>query len=253
MQSNLIWWTGTSLLALILIRGVQAKLLQRYPLFYRYIGCVLLKEIVGLLSYHFAPSFYEPLYWPTELATIVASYAVIIEIFRSSLRHNPGIAAKSQKFLFVLFAFAASYAATDILHEGFVSGAHTIAELGRDLRYIEGVLLVVMLWLLVRYRISLGRNLLGLAGGYSFWVGINAVNLALLFLPGTGFSDLLRKLLPITYVATLTIWCFALWSCQPEPVQPNENAIERDYDVLAANTRGVLARTSARFMKALRP
>ena len=253
MASNAIWWLGTLLLAIILIRSVQAGLHRRFPLFYLYIGSVLLKEIVGLLSYEFVPSFYEPLYWPTELATIVASYAVIVEIFRRSLKHNPGIANKSQKALFLLFAVASGYAATDILHGGFASASRAIAELGRDLRYIEGLLLVAMLWLFVRYRVSLGRNLLGLIGGYAFWVALNVVNLSFWFLPGNESSNFLRRLLPITYVATLTIWCFTLWSAQPEPVHPNERVVERDYELLAASTRAAFARTSARLMKVIRP
>src|ERR1700741_3206071 len=104
MATNLIWWAGTSLLVIILIRGVQVGLVKKYPLFYGYIICVFMKDILDLLTYHFAPNFYRPVYWPTELATIVASYAVIVEIFRGALRHNSGIARKSQKILLSLFA-----------------------------------------------------------------------------------------------------------------------------------------------------
>jgi hypothetical protein len=251
MASNLIWWVGNSLLVVVSIRAVRVGLLRRYPLFYTYIGCVLVKQIIDLFSYHFVPRLYESLFWPTELWTIVASYGVIIEIFRESLRHNPGVARKSQKLLLSLFALTVTYAALDIFHGRSVRLSHTIFELGRDLRYIEGVLLLVVLWLLVRYRISLGRNLLGLIGGYSFWVGLNVVGMW--FLTDNEFSALLRRLLPITYVATLTIWCLALWSCQPEPLKPLENAIERDYDLLASKTRAALNRTSDRFAKAMKP
>jgi hypothetical protein len=253
MEMNVIWWVGTSLVAAVLIRGVLVGHLRRFPFFYAYMSCVLLKEIVGLLSYQFATNFYEPLYWRTELATIVASYAVIVEIFRQSLRHNPGIARKAQKLLLAVFALTVSYAATDILQGQFATASRAIAEVGRDLRYIEGALLLVMLWLFVRYRILLGPNLLGLIIGYSFWVGLNVVNFAFLFLPGNEFSVLLRRLLPITYVATLTIWCVALWSSRPEPVQPTEGAIERDYELLAAKTRSILARSSARLVRVMRP
>ena len=252
METNAIWWVATSLAALILIRGVLAGNSSKYPLFYWYIGCVLLTDIVSMVCYQFAPNFYRPLYWPTELATIVASYAVIVEIFRQSLRHSPGIARRGQKLLLAAFGLAVAYAATDLFHGQFGDATRSIAEVGRDLRYIEGGLLVLLLWLFARYRILLGPNLLGLIIGYSFWVGVNVINLALVFLPNNEFSVLGRRLEPITYVATLTIWCVALWSSRPEPLQPREGAIERDYDVLAANTRSILARTSERF-RAMRP
>jgi hypothetical protein len=253
METQIIWWIGTALVALVLIRGALAGNLRRYPLFYFYISCVLVKEVVGLLSYRLAPNLYRPLYWSTELATIVASYAVIVEIFRQSLRHNPGIARKGLKLLLAAFALTVSYAATDLLNGRFANAIRAIGEVGRDLRYIEGALLLLLLWLFARYRILLGPNLLGLIIGYSFWVGINVINLALVFLPDNEFSALARRLEPITYVATLTIWCVALWSSRPEPVQPTDDAIERDYDLLAAKTRSVLARTSDRLVRVMRP
>jgi hypothetical protein len=110
-----------------------------------------------------------------------------------------------------------------------------------------------MLWLFARYRIPFGRNLLGLTAGNAFWVGLNVLNLALWSLPGNGVSLLLRSLLPASYLVTLGIWCATLWSARPDPVQPAENEIERDYEVLAAKTRAILARTSNRLVRAMKP
>jgi len=253
METNLVWSLAVSLEAIVVVRGVLTGLVRRYSLFYAYISCVFLREIVGLFSYQFAPNFYEPLYWPSEFATIVASYAVILEIFRQCLKHSPGIARTARKLLLAVFVLTVSYAATDLLHEQFASASRTIVELGRDLRYIEGALLLLVLWLLLRYRILLAPNILGVIIGYSFWVGLNVVNVGLWFLPGNEFSMLLRRLLPITYLATLAIWCCMLWSAQPEPVHPPENAIERDYEVLATKTRAILTRTSNRLAKVMRP
>ena len=253
MANTLIWSVGTSLLAILLFRGVRVGLFRKFPLFYAYVACVFVKGLVDQLSYLFVPSLFKPLYWYTEFATIVASYAVILEIFRQSLRHNPGVARKSQKLLLSIFTLTLSYAVTGILHGRSSSAYGVIVDLGRDLRYIEGALLLMMLWLFVRYRISFGRNLLGLVAGYSFWIGINIVNLAVWFLPGNAGSLLLRRMLPLTYIATLTIWCYALSSLQPDAAQQDENAIERDYDLLAVRTRSILARSSARLLKVMRP
>ena len=110
-----------------------------------------------------------------------------------------------------------------------------------------------MLWLFVRYRIAAGRNLVGLMIGYFLWVGLNVVNLAFWFLPGNEFSVLLRGLLPATYLITLTIWSVTLWSEQPDPVQPFESQMERNYDLLAARTQAILARTSNRVVRIIRP
>ena len=253
MFANVIWWTAITLEVVILLRGALTGLVKKYALFFIYIGCVLLKEITGLLTNALAPKLYEPLYWPTDLATILASYAVMVEIFRWSTRHKPGIRRLTQRALLTVFALTVGYAVLNFVHGKFGSPSRAVAALGRDLRYVEAGVLLLMLWLLLRYRTALGRNLLGLLIGYSFWVGINVVNLAFWFVPGNEFSNLLRGLLPATYLMTLAIWCLTLWSPYSEPVQPAETRIERDYELLATKTQAVLARTSSTLARIIRP
>src|SRR5260370_24319230 len=116
MLANFIWFSAIALEALILLRGSTTGLLKKYPLFYSYIGCVLLKEIIGLITNEFAPKLYEPLYWPTELATILASYAAIIEVFRRATRHKPCIRRLRQNSLHTLFGLTLFYLASDHTH-----------------------------------------------------------------------------------------------------------------------------------------
>ena len=253
MLANFIWWTAITFEVVILLRCGLTGLVKKYPLFFSYIGCVLLTEIIGLLTNALAPKLYVLLYWPADLATILASYAVMVEIFRWSTRHKPGIRRLTQRTLLTVFAVTVAFAASNFMHGKFSSPSRAVVALGRDLRYVEAGVLLLMLWLLLRYRIPLGRNLQGLLIGYSFWVGMNVVNLAFWFVPGNEFSILLRGLLPTTYLFTLVVWCVTLWSVYPEPVQPAETKIERDYELLAARTQGVLARTSTRLLRIMRP
>jgi len=253
MGTNVIWWSAIALEVVVLFRGLRQALLKKYPLFYAYLGCVLLIEVLRFFCYRFTPSFYSAFYWHSELVTIVASYGVIFEIFRQALRHNPGVARLAQKFLLVLFVIALTFAASDLLYGGFTSMPRATADLGRYLRYLEGALLFLMLWLFGRYRISFGRNLLGLTVGYSFLVGLDVMNLALLSFPGNELLIVIRRLLPVTFVATLTIWCVTLWSPQPEPAQPVESELERDYGLLAARTQAILIRASSRVVRTIRP
>ncbi len=252
MDTNLIWMIAIALEAAILFRGLRTRLQKRYLFFYCYIGSLLLIEVLRFLCISLAPNFYGAFYWQTELVRIVASYAVIFEIFKRALRHNPGVAGIAQKLLLVVFVVALTYAASDLLHGGFASVPRATADLGRYLLYVEGALLLVMLWLFVRYRISFGRNLLGLTLGYSLLVALDVVNLAFLSTPGNESSIGLRKLIPITHLITFIIWCASLWSSQPEPLPPAESAIDRDYALLTAKTRAALAHLSTRVGRTLR-
>ena len=253
MSADFIWWGAIGLEAVILFRAWCTHLIRKYALFYAYIAIVLLADLIRLCCYHLMPELYPTLYWPTELVTIVASYAVMMEIFRQSVRHNPGVARLTRHLLAIVFCLTLSYASLNLVQDGFASVPRVTADMGRYFRYVEGTLLLGMLWLLARYRIPLRRNLLGLIAGNTLWVGLNIVNLAFWSLGGNEVSILLRRLLPSSYLITLGIWCTTLWSTQTEPVQPADDEIERDYEILAAKTRAILARTSNRLVRSMKP
>ena len=253
MGTNLMWWSAIALEGAVLFRGLRAALLKKYPVFYTYVACILLIELLRFAFYTSTPRFFQALYWHSELIAVVGSYGIIVEIFRKALEHNPGLARVAQKLLLVILVIAVSYAASDLLHGGFASLPRATADLGRYLKYVEGALLLTMLAIFLQYRISFGRNLLGMTLGYSLWVGLDVMNLALLSFPGNEFSVGLRKSLSIAYVITLVVWCTSLWSCQPDPVPPPESRIDRDYALLAGKTSAALAQLSSRIGRTLRP
>jgi hypothetical protein len=253
MAANLIWLSSAVLEAAVLFRGWKAGLLRRYSFFYGFLAWILFTEILRFWSDRESPSLYQTLFWDTRLVTVVASYAVCVEIFKRSLRHNRGVARAAQKLLLVVFVVAISYAASDFVHGRHGSVARAAADLGAYLSYIEALLLLIMLWLFTRYRISFGRNLLGLTLGYSLWVGIEVMIVVLLFRPGNGASIALRNMAPMVFLLALIIWCASLWSLQPEPAAPREGAIDHDYALLAAKTRASFAHLSAQVRRTLSP
>src|SRR5260370_16585795 len=136
MGTNFIWWSAIALEAAILFRSGPSALLKKYPLFYAYIGCVLLIEVLRFCSHTFPPNFYPAFFWHTEPVTIVASYAVILEIFRKGLTHNPGVARRAQKLLLVRFVIALPSSASDLLHGGLASIPRATSDLGPYLPYL---------------------------------------------------------------------------------------------------------------------
>jgi len=251
VATYLIWFCAIALEAAILFRIGRSALLKKYPLFYTYIGCVLLAELLRFFCYRFAPHFFQIFYWDTELILFVTGYGVLVDIFRRALKCSPGVLRLGQKLLLIVFVAAVSYAVSELLHAGFSYWPWVVASTGRQLRSVEGVLLVTTLWLFGHYKISLGRNLVGLTIGYSFVLGVDVGDLALLFHWRGWHSDLLTTLRPITYTIALAIWCVSLWSLHPEPAQPAESLLERDYTLLLAKTKGVFAQLSTRVGRTL--
>ena len=252
MAANFLWWVCILLETALLVRGISSELAKKYRLFYGYIICILGGELFCLVFYQFARDRYESVYWYTQLATVIASYAVIIEILQQSLRSYPVLSKPVTRTLCIIFALTVSYACCDLVANGFVSFARLAADLGRYLRFVEGALLLMMLWFFVRHRLPLGRNLGGIAIGSAIWIGANVINLAFLSLPGQEFSAFLRELLPITYLLALIIWCFSLWSAAPSCAGRLAGEPEEHLGLLTIKTRSMVAGVSRRFLKALR-
>jgi len=253
MFTNLIWWSAILMEALLLVRSYKEKLFERYPLFYSYIGCVLLIEALRFSWYKAQFDSYQTVYWWTEFPTVIAGYGVILEIYKQSLEHHPGVARRAQKFLLVVLCVTLAEVAADTFWSPSGSWAHAIAKLGRDVRYVELSLWVVMLAVFSLYRIPAGRNLKALISGYGFYITMSVVNLAFVLQPENHFSSIARQLPSLAYVLTLTIWCAGLWSRFPEPGPPAEDQIERDYHVLEIRTRAIFRRIKSFLQRFFRP
>jgi len=253
MFTQIVWWASIALEILLLVRATQEKLAKKFPFFYSYISLVLLIDLLLFYIYEVHPGFYQPFHWSTQLLSVIAGYGVVLEIYRRSLINHPGVARLSQTVLLVLLFVTIAKVVADILTSPLVSWMFAAAELGRDLRYVQGVLLIVMLAMFGYYRIPAGRNLKGLIFGYGFFIATTITNIAIRSQRGNELSLLMRKLQPVIYLVTLTIWCVALWSHQPEPQPDPRVRIERDYQVLAEQTRMMLARAFTYLGRAIRP
>ena len=251
VNADVIWSIDIALEAVILVRGLATRLISKYRLFHLYIATILLTDIIRLCCNQLAPAIYPQIFWCTESLTILASYAVVVEIFRQSLQYSPGVARFTRMLLSIVFVWTLTFAMLDLVYGDFHSVSRTIADGGRYFRYVEGALLLVILWMLSRYRIRLGRNLLGILAGNAFWVGISIVNFAFWSRPGAGTLFLWRVLRATSYAVTLAIWCAALWTQKTDRKQPPDDNIERDYRSLAKKTQEVLSRTSDRLIKSI--
>jgi len=252
MTANFLWWVCILLETTLLLRGISSELAKKYRLFYGYIVCILGGEVFRLIYYQFARDRYGSVYWYSELATVIASYAVIIEILHQSLRRYPVLSKLVTRPMCIIFALTVSYACCDLLANGFVSFARLAADLARDIRFVEGGLLLMMLWFFGRHRLPLGLNLGGIAIGSAIWIGANVINLAFLSLRGQEFSAFLRELLPVTYLLALIIWCFSLWSAAPSCAGRLARESEEHLGLLAIKTGAMVTGISGRFLKVLR-
>ncbi|MGB7752448.1 MAG: hypothetical protein WCF88_12930, partial [Candidatus Acidiferrales bacterium] len=89
MLSLLLWPAGLLIELLLLVRSVQTKNLTKYIYFYAYILCVFIVS-AGLFIGRSRVEFYEAWYWPTQFATLVIGFGVVLEVVRQALDAYPG-------------------------------------------------------------------------------------------------------------------------------------------------------------------
>jgi hypothetical protein len=240
--TQILWWLGIALEVLILVRSVKGNSCQKYPAFYLYLGVLLLIEVLRFSVYVFKPQFYGPFYWYTEFLATTIAYAVILEIYKQALTNSPGVARVARTLLWGVLGAVILKATLSAVNQLIWSPATTQAELERDLYTVQALLLAGIIALLAYYVVPTGRNLRGIIGGYSTYVYASVISLAYGSLPGYGPRPGWRLVQPVAYLAALLIWSYALWSYCPNPAAEVESKIDRDYKLIAQQTRRALAK-----------
>jgi hypothetical protein len=249
MLTLAIWWVGTLLEALLLWRGVQAKLVRVFPIFYSYLLVVLVSEVVRFVAYHSHPSSYAFVYWFTQFLSLVVGSAVIFEIYRVGLGRFPGTARMTQYFLLIVFGIvfvktvAKNFASADLYP--WITGS--LVDLERNFRIVQAVALVALLSLFFLYAIPFGRNLRGILVGYGLFIGATITQFTLLFYwRHDDVAAFWSYLQPICYDLVLCFWTASLWSLDIVPEVEPQMQLERDYQMLADSTRRQFERTLSR-------
>ena len=60
MLTQILWWSGNLLEALLLLRGIQTKWARRFPIFYSYHVFILVESLLIFGLYSWARQLYPP-------------------------------------------------------------------------------------------------------------------------------------------------------------------------------------------------
>ncbi len=213
----------------------------------------LLPIPVRLVIYLAEPTFYRSFYWHTQPLSVFVGCVVVWEIYRRALGRFPGAARMARNLLVLILLILVAKVLANIpnVSAGWLTG--TTAELERNLRAVQAVMLMGLITVIGSYRIPLGRNLWGMLLGYGLFVSTSVINLTLRVLLGDSFQTVWQYLQPILYLTVLCVWCVTLWSYQATPLPETEPKIEHDYQLLAAATKKSLVRARAYLGRAIRP
>jgi hypothetical protein len=248
MLSQTIWWVSIALEILLLGRGLQAKLVSRYPAFYGYVVFVLFQDLARFLALQRSLHVYKYTYWTTEFLCVGIGCVIVFEVYRVGLSSYPGTARMARNVLALVFALTlAKVIANAWGNPGWWNVVSTQME--RDLRTVQAVAIFGLLSLFLLYAIPFGKNLLGILVGYGLFVAERVITLIFF----AGRRDFWAYAYSASYLLALGIWLTHLWAYSENPAtQPAAGRLEIDYQRLAAATRRRLQTARGQLAKAVR-
>jgi hypothetical protein len=248
--SQIIWVTGIVIEALLLFRGVYAKLVSRYLNFYIYVLSLFLADGI----FYFAPILGHPIAdkwnWYSGFVSLFLGVGIVLEVFRHVLAPYPGAEKVARILSYALMGAVLVFIIVYPIVSPNAAAARTLFyRLQRDFLAVQALLLMVIIRVMAYYAIPTGRNLKGMILGYGQMVALTLFGLALRAFRGFAFNSAFNYIQTTAYLAALVIWLIALWSYLPDPVPTPRISGDDDYDRLASRTRGMVDATESHLVK----
>ena len=251
MGTSLLWIAGVALESVILLRFLKRRLYAHYPFFFVYLVVVWSGEIALWLIYRYHFASYSRFFWADQFLALLAGFGVLFEIVRKSFQRYPGARTFATSVLAIMLAVLCGYFVFRLLPSSVI--VHGFSDLERDFRAIQALTLGGVLVVISYYRIEVGRNLFGIIAGLGLYVGSTVLSHELKSYVGPAFNAAWSVIQPYTYLISLLIWVFTLWSYAPaaDPKIPPD--IDDGYGAFARQTQHTLGTLKAAVSRADRP
>ena len=246
-----IWWTTILLEFVLLIRGIQGKLLSRFPLFYSYILFVFLQSVFMFGVRSWAPSHYSLDYWVCQFIALPFGCLLVFEIYRQALREYPGTSRMARNALLSVFALAVAKGLVYQSNGTWKFLFQSPTEMERNFRVVQACAILAILCVLLLYAVPCNRHLKGILLGYGLSVGLSVFDLSLLSHFGEPFRMVWVYVQISSYLFFLLIWLYALWSPVPETSVVSSPS-PGSYSRIASGTHDELAKLRFALRKAAR-
>jgi hypothetical protein len=235
-----VWLGGLLVEGVILVRSIQGKSFAKYSLFYVYIASVLVKSMFLYVVSIARPSLNVTVYWPAQFITLSLGCGVIFEISRHVFAQHVSLDRFARWTMLTTFGLIFVLVAIHAFLLPRWNLAANTADLERDLRIAQAIVLMTILFLTGYYGIEIGKNIRGMILGFGVYVGASVLSLTIRLLVGPRFSSAWQVIQSSAYFVALSIWAVALWSYEAEPAAGPPSISGGEYQILAGRTQRVL-------------
>ncbi|HVB54804.1 MAG TPA: hypothetical protein VNE63_00010 [Candidatus Acidoferrales bacterium] len=215
--SYAILTAGMTLDVCLLWRLLRKALWREYPGLFSYVLYDLIATCVLFGILRSSPHLYRSLYWKSEIVSMSLGFLVVWEIFRHTFPKGSILRAVVAKgfatvalipiiFTFSVFWALASYAKFHYLYPVFE----------RSFGFVLSALVLATLLATKYYHVSLGRNVWGIALGFGAYVSISTAIFGLVDVTNL-FVPYMQVLRPLSFIAMLATWTWAVWIYVPNP------------------------------------
>ena len=223
--------------ALLLLRGWRGGYISKFPIFFSYIGLILVQSLFLYFAVHLYPTTYAFWFWLLELLDVLAGCAVTLEIYRIGLAELPGAKKVARNALLFVFCLTIGRVLLTT-QEGLPNWSTMMTiQLERDMRFVQIAAILTLLVLLLYYAVSIGRNLGGILLGYGFFLGANILNLTLMQRYGARVQSIASYIESLSYLSVLCLWTICLWSYCPHSLGRFGHRKKYSYGDLYAETQ----------------
>lgn len=216
--SYIIFVTSLLLQLGLVFRLIVNKCWRKYFWPFLYVCYTLvIMNLVLFAILKFRPDLYKGSYWQCESISIGLRFFVIWDVFRQTFRTVPTVYRTVSKGLAVLALIPMALSLSSLLTLGsYGRFIHAYFAVERSFDFVQGFLLLSMLAAARYYGLRLGRNVWGVAVGFGAYLSVSTMIFSMFDL-GVSIEPFMQVLSPLSFVAMLAVWTWALWVYAPNP------------------------------------
>jgi hypothetical protein len=211
-----IFLAGTVFQICVLWLLARNALWRMYPFFSIYAIVNSLETFILLAAYlRFAP-FYSALYWRFDSVDVLLRFLVVWEVFHQMFPKGSGLSRSLSKSLAIVALLLLIFAcgATFWGYQNYTSMRSIGLALDSSFGFVQAVMILGTLFMARYYGVEYGRNVSGIALAFGGWLSILTASSAVVELTNS-FLPYWYYLRPLSFVAMMVVWTWALWVYEP--------------------------------------
>lgn len=200
----------------ILIRALKGRFALRFPFFYSYLTYVFLgSALIYYVVRPLWPPYYRNVFWFYFLVSLIAEFAVLVEISDHVFNPYPAIRSLGRWLTIIIATLFLCFYIFPALAEPRSSSLQ-ILEFVKRSSFTKAAIIIFLLLIVRYFDLALTVNASGLMAGLGIYLSSNVINFELAARLGLArYASTFAVVGPVSYTLCLLVWMVALWRYEP--------------------------------------